>query len=208
MSQRTILVADNDSSDLSTIAEQLQEAGYNVITASNAEETLLHSQSDDTDLAIIDIDIISNLDGHDSRQMWEQIRIHTLYLTNSQNQDSVELAVNQGALGYLIKPMENHQLLPAVKSALECASELKRLQLNEGRLSDAIQRNREISVAIGIYMERFHTTEQEAFEALRSFARNERRKLVEIARELIQVTEGRNSLINRINHTRNKNKIN
>lgn len=204
MSKRTILVANTDSSNLASTAEQLQEAGYNVITTSNANEALSLSQSDDTDLTIADIELIDAWAKAETLPPWKQIRFNTLFLVNDENRRTSDQPIGQRTAGYLIKPVDRQQLLPVVQSALECVSEIRRLKINEERLSDTIQRNREISVAIGIYMERFHTGEQEAFEALRSFARNERRKLVEIAQELIQVTEGRNSLINRINRGQRK----
>ncbi len=63
---------------------------------------------------------------------------------------------------------------------------------------DALNRNRDISVAVGIFMERFNVSKQQASEALRSYSRTTRCKLIDVARNLVEITEGKNDLINQI----------
>ena len=65
-------------------------------------------------------------------------------------------------------------------------------------LTTALEKNREISVAIGIFMERLQLSETDAFETLRAFARSERRKLAQVAQELVRATDRRNELIENI----------
>ncbi|MCG8428618.1 MAG: response regulator [Chromatiales bacterium] len=205
MSQRTILVADTDSVNLKRLTAALEEAGYVVLTASNADKAIQLGEQHQPDLAILDAEVTGSMNCvAAAHHLHRQTGMHSLFLTVKTDITTIEPSVKDGTLGYLVKPLKIDQLIPLVQSAVKCSTELRQLQENEKKLSDALQRNREISVSIGIYMERFHTTEQEAFETLRSFARSERRKLVEIARDLIQVTEGKNNLINRINCNRTK----
>ncbi len=198
MAGRKILIADDDQLILSTLSNGLQQAGYQVITATDGEEAVRVGNQEKPDLAVLDIRMpeLSGIEA--ARQLRQQSDIDSIFLTAYSDREIVEMATKEGALGYLVKPVDIHQLIPSIEAALGRSAELRRLHDSENNLVDAIQRNREISVAIGIYMERFRLTEQEAFTSLRNFARSQRRKLLEVATELVRISEEHYDLLNRI----------
>ncbi|MBV6475121.1 MAG: hypothetical protein MOGDAGHF_00638 [Rhodocyclaceae bacterium] len=53
----------------------------------------------------------------------------------------------------------------------------------------ALNENREVSMAIGLLMERRRLGRQEAFEFLRTTARAQRRKIGEVAEEILSAAE-------------------
>ncbi|MEJ1341643.1 MAG: response regulator [Candidatus Sedimenticola sp. (ex Thyasira tokunagai)] len=193
-----ILVADDDILILTTLTKGLRQAGYEVIAASSGEEAVRLGCSEAPVLAILDIRM-PGIQGIEAAGMLrEQAGIDSIFLSAYSDREVVEAATKEGALGYLVKPVDTHQLIPTIEAALERSADLQRLHENESNLTSAIKRSREISVAIGIYMERFDVTEQMAFETLRAYARSERCKLAEIARRLVQATEEKNDLVNKI----------
>lgn len=133
-----------------------------------------------------------------ARELRLRGQINTLYLSAHTDREIVETATREGALGYLVKPVNAQQLIPAIEAALRHSEELETLQRKRDDLSDAISRNREISIAVGIYMERFEVQEQRAFEALREYARSRQKKLAAIARELVDTSRQGESLIDAI----------
>ncbi|MEE9357869.1 ANTAR domain-containing response regulator [Candidatus Vondammii sp. HM_W22] len=133
-----------------------------------------------------------------ARQLREKAGVQSIFLTAFCEKEVVELAVKEGALGYLVKPVVASQLIPTIETALERAAERDKLHNNETNLMDALNRNRDISVAVGIFMERFNVSKQQASEALRSYSRTTRCKLIDVARNLVEITEGKNDLINQI----------
>ena len=198
MTGNKILVADDDIFILTSIVRGLTNAGYDVISANNGEEAVEVGCREQPDLAILDIRMpgLSGIDA--ARQLKAEAGIDSIFLSAYADREVVEQATKQGALGYLVKPVDTYQLIPAIEAALERSADLRRLQQSETNITDAILSNREISVAIGIYMERFHVTEEDAYVALRDFARSEQRKLVEVAHELVQDRGEKDGLINRI----------
>ena len=108
------------------------------------------------------------------------------------------MATKEGALGYLVKPIMIAQLIPAIEAALEQSAELKRLHQNEISLTGAIKSNRTISLAIGIYMERFKVTESQAAEEVRAYARAERSKMFDVAKILVNQQYENNNLISKV----------
>ena len=83
-----------------------------------------------------------------------------------------------GALGYLIKPLSIAAILPMLRTALARAQDIDGLQ-------GALESNRVIAAAVGMLMQADQLDQATAFERLRQRARNERRKLEEVASTMI-----------------------
>lgn len=204
MTPYKILVADDDIFTLTSITSGLSKAGYEVISAPDGEQAVQLGLKERPDLAILDIRMpgISGIEA--ARKLRLQGQINALFLSAYSDRDVVELATQEGALGYLVKPINIQQLIPAIEAALKRSAELQKLQKKEVDLTDAINRNREISVAVGIYMERFSTDEQNAFDALRNYARFEQMKLALLAQSLLRDTQHRSQLLEAIQSHHNR----
>ncbi|MES9879061.1 MAG: response regulator [Candidatus Sedimenticola sp. PURPLELP] len=202
MNRHKILVADDDELILSVISKGLEKEGYEVIAAGSGDDAVRRGIEAQPDLAVLDIRM-PGMDGIEAaRELRKQADIDSIFLTAYSDKELVDTAIKEGALGYLVKPVDIHQLVPSIQAALERSAELRRLYKSEANLTDAINSNREISVAIGIYMERFQVSDQEAFESLRSYARSQRHKLIDIARAMTRETTDDSDLINRIKASR------
>jgi response regulator NasT len=101
----------------------------------------------------------------------------------------VKAAVNDGGLGYLVKPVTIKQLVTSIYAALARAAEIKALTSVQENLRIALQGDRNIGIAMGLIMERDHITAAAAFEALRGRARSGQRKVVEVAAEIVSAAE-------------------
>lgn len=184
-----LLLVDDDRLVLSTLSSGLLDAGYDVSTAESAEEAeMLLASGRRPDLAIVDIRM-SGQDGlYLARRLRELDHIPFVMLSAYSEQRMIDQASRHGALGYLVKPLDTPQLLPAIEAALSRANELQSLRETRSQLQAALDAERDISVAIGITMVREQLARQEAFEQLRKTARSQRRKLGEVATEIIRNT--------------------
>jgi response regulator NasT len=180
------LLVDDDRLVLSTLCSGLLDAGYEVHSAESTEEAeMLLAGGMRPDLAILDI----RMSGQDGLYLASRLReldhIPFLMLSAYSEQGMVDQATRYGALGYLVKPLDPPRLVPAIEAALSRASELQGLRDTRGQLQAALDAERDISVAIGITMVRQQISRQQAFELLRKTARSQRRKLAELANEII-----------------------
>ena len=66
------------------------------------------------------------------------------------------------------------------------------VQSNVEQLGQALQARRETSMAIGIIMERRRLDRQAAFEALRSQARSQRRRIHDVAADIVNALDALN----------------
>ena len=185
----TIMLVDDDRLVLASLSPSLQAAGYVVKTATSGKEAITQCQQSPPDLAVLDMRM-PGMDGIElARWLHQHSQIPFIFLTAYGEDDAIEKAVESGALGYLIKPVDPPQLLAGVKTALQRSSENRLLQQREGQLTQALNGDRTVNTAVGILIERERMSEQEAFDRLRSEARSTQRKLPDLARDLVQAAE-------------------
>jgi len=189
MTGATLLIADDDRLVLATLAEGLRRAGHTVLEAASGDEAIAIAGEQPPDLAILDMRMPGR-SGVDVA-VWLRERTDTPFIFLSAYGDTaaVEEAVRAGALGYLVKPLDVQQILPTIDAALMRGRELNALLEEEAQLSAALRLGRQTSLAVGILMARGQLTEQAAFNQLRTQARAERRKVSDLAVEVIKAVE-------------------
>jgi len=185
-----LLLVDDNRLVLATLAEGLVDAGYRVVTAesvADAEDYLAGGLR--PDLAIVDI----LMPGRNGLELASRLReldhIPFILLTATGEAQTVDRGASAGALAYLVKPVDVPQLVPAIEAALARAAELSELREVRRQLQAALDMDRETNVAIGIVMVQRGLGRREAFEFLRRTARSQRRKLVDLAREVIRAID-------------------
>lgn len=189
---RKILLVDDDRLVLATLANGLEQAGYAVQAAGSAEEALRVLAVELPDLAVLDMRMPGRSGLDLARQLRETGEVPFIFLTAYSEPDIVQRAAECGALGYVVKPVDMPQLVPAIEAALARAAELGKLRETEKQLQTALSESREVSMAIGLMMERRRLGRQQAFEMLRSTARSQRRKIGEVAQEVLAAAESLN----------------
>ncbi|MGZ8190161.1 MAG: ANTAR domain-containing response regulator [Methylococcaceae bacterium] len=196
--KRNILLVDDDRLVLAVLAKGLMNAGYCISTAESVDEAEATLASGERpDLIVLDV----RMHGRSGLELAE--RLHSLdhipfiLLTAYSDKEIVEQATTCGALGYLVKPVDTPQLLPAIEAAISRAEELQSLRKTGCQLQDALNAEREINIAVGITMMQYRLGRQAAFELLRKTARSQRRKLMELAEEVIKASETLNLWVNK-----------
>lgn len=184
-SVRTILIIEDDQMLLDYICEVLQFAGFEALAANNGEEGLALALEHEPALAILDINMpgISGLEV--ARNLRHESAIPFMFLSSLDDMEIVKQATKYGAVGYLVKPVNQSQLLPAVTAALARADDIRQLRNNEVSLTAALDAGRETSMAVGLLMLRFRLNRHLAFQKLRDQSRSQRRKISEVAKEML-----------------------
>ncbi|MEQ1772811.1 MAG: response regulator [Burkholderiales bacterium] len=188
-SKITLLLVDDDKLILTTLADGLRAEGFDVLEASSGEIALKLAREADPDLAICDVRMPGMSGLELAPRLREQSDVPFIFLSAYGDEDAVRLATEHGALGYLVKPVNVPEMLPTIRTALVRAVEIRKLRNSGEQLNIALSNSREASMAIGILMERHRLDRAAAYELLRDYARSNRRKLTEIAAELLDATE-------------------
>lgn len=186
MTMFTILLVEDDLLILHTLAKGLHDAGYRILEADSGESAIqLCSEESRPDLALLDMRL-PGMSGIDfARWLKRTLDVPFLFLSAYGDQEIVTEAVELGALGYLVKPLDVPQILPSLAAALRRAQEIQRLRQTEIDLCSTLKTSRAISMAIGLLMERLGVGADETFEALRAYCRSNRKKMDEVANQII-----------------------
>ena len=188
--QRTVLLVDDDLLVLESLARGLNTAGHLAVTAASVEaaEKFL-DEGLRPDIAIVDIVMPPRSGLELAPRLRNGAATPFVILSAHSDAATVAQATAAGALGYLVKPVNVEHLIPAIEAALACAAECEELRKVRKQLQDALDSDRDTSVAIGVTMARHVLGRADAFDLLRSEARNQRRKLTELAREVVALQE-------------------
>ena len=192
MSRPTILLADDDRVIRMTFANSLRARDFDVLEAADGKHAIDIGCESHPDLAIMDFQL-PDISGADAAyELREKADVPSVFLSAYADQEFVDKATSAGALGYLVKPIDVDHFLPTINSALKRAAEIKQLKNTEMQLNTALEQGRETSVAIGILMQEYHITSEQAFDMLRGQARSQRQKLANVANDLVQAVNNLN----------------
>jgi response regulator NasT len=98
-------------------------------------------------------------------------------------------AADAGASAYLVKPFTGDQLKPALELALVNFGKSRQLEQKLQQVNDALEARKLIERAKGIFMRQTGLDEEAAYLKLQRTARNENRKLVDVARAIIMAEQ-------------------
>lgn len=187
---RRLLLVEDDRLVRVMMVDGLTEAGFDVVGADSAEDAEAWlAGGERPDLAILDVRM-QGLGGlHLAQRLHELDHIPFMMLSAYSDPETVAQATRFGALAYAIKPQDVPQLAPTIEAALARANELQALRETRQQLQTALDVERNVSVATGIAMAEYRLKRSDAFALLRDAARKQRRKLADLAGEIILARE-------------------
>lgn len=187
--KRRVLLVDDEPLILATIGQVLRNAGYETAEADSGEAAQNIALEFQPDLALLDV-ILTGMSGLDlARFLKAETDIPFMFISASAEVEIVRQATEYGAVGYLLKPFDIAQIIPAFEAALSRADEIRRLRNSENNLTIALNSGRETSMAVGLLMAKFGADRHTAFEVLRAYSRSNRSKMNEVAENLLAAEE-------------------
>lgn len=185
-----ILIAEDEAIIRLDLREMLEEEGYEVVGEAADGRTAVQLTKDlRPDLAILDIKM-PVMDGLTAAaEINEGELAAVLILTAFSQRDLVEQANKAGAMAYLVKPFEKHDLIPSVEVAMARWAEAKALAGESKDLNERLQTRKLVERAKGILMQKHGLSEQDAFRSLQKLAMQQRKSMAEIAEQLLRQSE-------------------
>jgi len=176
-----VLVGDEDASALDRLAGLLHGLGHTVCAyAVEVGEVAEKVVADDPEISIV---VLHRDDDH-ALALIEEIGAYAsgpvIALTQSDDPEFVARAADRG-IAAQAKPDEPDAIQSAIEVALRRHAEVARLESKVDQLEGALARRALIERAKGMLMERHGIDDRTAFERLRTRARTDRRRVVEIA---------------------------
>jgi two-component system, response regulator PdtaR len=190
MAATRILVAEDNDLVALTLEEQLKSQGYDVIAvAHTGAEAIDLAARLSPDLIIMDIRMPEVEGTEAAGRINAQRPTPIIMLTAYTDRDTIRRAGEAGALGYLVKPVNEAELAPAINIALARFKDVVALRAQVTELGESLEARKLIERAKGILMQRLGLSERDAYERLRQRARDKRAKMKDIAQAIIEAEE-------------------
>ena len=185
-----IAVAEDEGFMQKYLEETLTLLGHKVVcVAGTGRELVGHCQTLRPDLVITDINL-PEMDGLDAaREIYAHEPVPIIIVTAYHDLELIERAEKNHILAYLVKPIKQQDLEPAITIALGRFQEFKAMRQETDNLRQALEDRKVIERAKGILMKRANLDEGEAFRRLQKLARDKNRKLIDIAQTVITAEE-------------------
>ena len=190
MISKNILIAEDELITRMDIAEIIKEAQHNVVgEASDGFDCIELCRKHRPDLVIMDIKM-PILDGIKASKIIREENIAgcIVLLTAYNDKEYVEEAKKVGVMNYLIKPIDEKSIIPAIEVALSRNEEMRAMKSEVEKLEKKLEDRKIIEKAKGIIMHREKISEEEAYCMLRNMSMKKRCSLRTLA-EIIVKTE-------------------
>lgn len=191
----TLMVVDDDRLVLATLVAGLKQAGFDVIEADNGDDAILLARKYKPRLAILDMRMQGKSGMDVARYLAANTDTRFMFLSAFGDSDIVDEATRMGALGYLVKPLDVRQIVPAVRAALARTSQGSPVAPEPAPASTSAHAppERDQYIAIGILMERLRIDHDRAVAALQLQAQVERKDLNDLATSMVEAANRLNS---------------
>ncbi|MEH7333563.1 response regulator [Neobacillus drentensis] len=182
-----ILLAEDEFLVLMGIKSYVEKLGHEVVgTATDGLRAVELALETKPDLVIMDINM-PNLDGIDAiKKINETLFIPSIIVSGYHDEKLINRATEEGVLYYLLKPIDIGDLKIAINISLSRFEEFKKLQDELDSTKNALEARKHIEKAKGILMERMNLKEADAMKRLQQMSRDKNKKLVVIAKDLIE----------------------
>ncbi len=182
-----VVIADDDVIIRLDIREALQFQGYEVVgEASDGIDAVERCSSLKPDVILLDVKM-PVMDGLTAAKLIAggENRIAVIMMTAYNDRQFVDKAGEFGALGYLVKPIDEKSLTPTIEIALRRLRELSELKTAVASQEKKLEERKTIEKAKGILIKNNSITEDEAYKYLRTISMNKRKSIVEVAKIII-----------------------
>ena len=181
-----VLVAEDEHLIAAGIAAGLRSLGCSVIgPAPDGQAAIEAAETEPPDMAVLDIRM-PGVDGLTAaRQLWEDHGVPSIIVTAFSDDQYVSRAQATGVFGYVLKPVSIENLRVTLNVAWARANEAEALTTRLKQAEQSLVNRRVVEQAKWKLIEMLKITEAEAHARLQQAARDKRRKIIEVANDVL-----------------------
>ena len=183
------MVAEDEAIIRMDLRELLQEEGYEVVAeCGRGDEAVRLVREHRPDVALLDIKM-PGMDGISAAREISGDRLAAVVLVTAFSQrELIEEAGDAGVHGYVVKPFERHDLVPAIEVAMARFRSEQALVHQATTAEDRLEARKVVDRAKGMLMDRHGMSEQSAFDFVQKTAMRTRRQMRDVAEDVIAGT--------------------
>lgn len=184
-----ILIAEDESVIALNLRDMLERAGFEVVgEAATGKQAVEMTQKLNPDVILMDIKM-PEMDGLTAAKEINKAQQRLIImLTAYYDADFLARANQAGVFGYLVKPVAEQDLVPAIVTALARYEKERATQQAVMKLEQTLADRKLIERAKGVIMQQWRITEAEAYRRLQKESQDKRVSMAELARTILKET--------------------
>ena len=184
-----IAAADDERNMREYLQELLPRLGHQVVVAEGGRQLVELCRIAVPDLVITDIRL-GDSDGLEAAaEINRERRVPVILVSAHHDPELRARARGEYVMGYLVKPVKQADLETAIDMAMSRFEQVQALRRESAELRQSLDDRKMIERAKGAVMRRTGVGEDEAFRRLRKLSSNQNRKLIEVARSVMDAEE-------------------
>ncbi len=170
----------------SGLAASLRGMQYEVIGPVSDGESAVQACTDQhVDLALLDIRM-PGMDGLDAAaSIWSNHRIPTVIVSAYSDDRYLSRSARTGVFGYLLKPVSTENLRVTITIAWSRSADQEEQTRRICQLEGTLAQRKLVEQAKWLLVDRLHISEPDAHTLMQKAARDERRKVVDVATDIL-----------------------
>jgi response regulator NasT len=186
----TILIAEDEHLLAQSLVQNVRALGFSVLgPAAHGAQALELARQERPDLALLDIRM-PDMNGLEAGQvLYGQMGVPVICISAFTDREYVEAGARLGVFGYLLKPVTLDELRVTITIAWSCYRSHQRLDGTVHDLRQSLDNRKVLERAKGLVMKRLGLDEAEAMRRMQKQARDSRRKLVDLARAILETQD-------------------
>jgi two-component system, response regulator PdtaR len=188
--KRKALVIDDHFPSRTFLIKALNKSGFEVAgEGTEGAKALELSVKTAPDIVLMAVGL-SDVDGISAaKKIMEENPAPVVLLSSHHDPETIEGAKDAGVMAYLVKPLREEELLPAVELAISRFDEFRSLRKENEDLKRTLEARKAIERAKGLLMKSQGLSEAEAFSLIQKKSMDIRKPMVEIAQAIILTEE-------------------
>ncbi len=181
------MIVDDDPITRMDLREMLKDEGYQVVKeCKNGEEAVQQCLALKPDLIIMDVKmpILNGIKA--AKVIRKKLDTAILLLTAYSQRELIEDAKESGVTAYLVKPVTEIDLIPAIEIAMSQKQQFECLSRDLQSLKQKLEERQLIEKAKGKIMELRLLTEEQSYQWMRKYSMKNRIALVKVAKFILQ----------------------
>lgn len=182
-----IVIADDEALICMDLREMLEEAGHEVVgVGSDGVEALDLVKEKKPDLVILDVKM-PRLDGLQAAKMIAHDNLApVVLLTAFGDEDMIEKAKKSMVFGYVMKPVEERTLFPAIQIAVSQYRQKRDMVDRVKDMERELAARKIVDRAKSLLMDYYHITEQDAYRRMQQTSMKRGLPIAEVAQRVVK----------------------
>ena len=182
-----IVIADDEALICMDLREMLEEAGHTVVgIGSDGVEALELVKEKKPDLVIMDVKM-PRLDGIQAAKMIAHENIApVVLLTAFGDEDIIEKAKKSMVFGYVMKPVDERNLFPAIQIAMGQYRQKREIVSRVNTMEREMAARKITDRAKGLLMDYYHISEEDAYRRMQQTSMKRGIPLAEVAQRVVK----------------------